>query len=283
MSLPVLIPYFFGGAGGGIVIPPFIDYGSSLRTTLRILYDNQWLRGTASASSTASASLSAALSQNFDRTAVWRSGTSTVDQWIEILLDAFAPVTCVAVANLRRHAGGSVVLQYWNGSAYVSVASLPAQDAGRRTSFAFFAQVAGTPTRWRLYFANTTMVSSYVEVGYVFIGTYFQPSSNVADPVDMQYHDPSIATFGVDGQQTVSVRSQYMVGSWQWELLGDADLLALDAIFQFVGAFTPIFFLLDATRIWTMWYAWLTAPMPRPTGKGINAHYNLGLPWREVR
>lgn len=229
--------------------------------------------------------LPVAAAVNPDRTYVWRSAVETLAQTIDLDLGAPVAVSVVAIANLKLIGSGIVELSHrGNGSTPDAtptlVATLPAQDPDRRLAFAFFPEV--THRHWQLRWTNPTAASDYGEAGYLFLGTYTEPSVNVSVPFDFADADPSIAGMSLDGQETFTARTGFQAGTFRFRDVSEADLIALRAIRRAVGIRAPLVLVLDAAQAWTAWLARFASDLNVGFGE-MAGRYDVAFEWREVR
>lgn len=210
---------------------------------------NQWAdpANTITASSAASA-LPATATQNPDRRYIWRSLSQIDGQWL--LLTAALPIaaTCCAVANLKLQNNGSVKLQSCNdGVTWVDVGTFPAADPVRNLTFLCFA--AQTNAFWRLLFVNGSgAVADYAEVGYAFLGQYFEPTINFDAPMDIQPVDLSVPGVSDSGQKTFTRKSRYDAFACQFSGAPQADADSLQAIYELAQTTVPFFLLVDTSK-----------------------------------
>ena len=235
--------------------------------------------------SSAAAGLPVTAAVNPDRTYVWRSAVNTVVQTIDLDLGAPAAVSVVALANVKLLGTGVVELYHrGNGSSPDAsptfVATLPAQDTDRRLAFAFFAEA--THRHWRLQWTNPTAASDYAEAGYVYLGTYTEPSINVSVPFDFADADPSIAGESLDGQATFTARTVFQAGTFRFQDISEADLAALRSIRRSVGVRTPFVLVLDDAQAWTAWLARFASDLSVGFGE-MAGRYDVAFEWKEVR
>lgn len=255
---------------------------------IRFGYTNRY--GAATTTLTASSSVTALpvnATKNSDRNYAWRSSTSTGAPTIDIDLGSVLEVTCAMLANVTLLAGGAVEL-YHRGDlvapgAAVLVATFPAQDTQRRTTFAYFA--AQSHRHWQLKFTNPGLVSSYAELGYAFLGSYIEPAVNVRVPIGIGRQDPSTVSQSVDGQKGFALRTKFQTGTWTFAAVLEAQRAQLEAMFDAIGVAEPMFVTLDTALAWTCW-------MARISGAGVPVdiepemaigRYGLQVPWEEVR
>ena len=243
---------------------------------------NFWtaLASTLTASS-AAAGLPASYSQHQDRSKVWRSVTGTGAATIDIDLGSSQALTCVAVANVKLVGAGTLTLYTGAslGAETTTVGVLPTQDRDTRTAFLFF---TATGRYWRLKWSNPGAASDYAEVGYVHLGTYFEPAQNVRVPVDIARLDPSVSSESVDGQATFARRTKVFSGAWVFQEVPEAQLDTYRSLWDALGVSGAFFQVLDDGLPWTSWYARLTGQLGVQLSV-LQGRYNTGLAWQEVR
>lgn len=244
---------------------------------------NLWV-ATASAltASSSATGLPVANTQHPDRTKVWRSTTGTGTPTIDIDLGSSQAVTSLIVANVKLVGTGALLLYSGAslGAETTLRATMPAQDRDTRVSFAFFGSASAR--YWRLKWTNPTSASDYAEVGYVHLGTYFEPTQNVSVPADITRIDPSVESVSVDGQQTFARRTKVFRGAWTVVNIPEAQLDTYRALWDALGASGVFFQVLDDALPWTSWYCRIAGSMAVQLGV-LEGRYNVGLPWQEVR
>lgn len=250
---------------------------------IRYLYTNRYPAATLTASS-ASSALPVTASQSPDRSYVFRSGTVAVAVTIDADLGAAYSLSAAAVANVRLFTGG--VLEVYNRGtgatpgAATLLATLPAQDVSRRAAVVFFSAVSVRHVQF--VFTNPTLVSSYVELGYAFLGAAFEPTINVRVPLDTDLIDPSVVAHSVDGQKATTERTRYEVGTHELFYAPAADADGFQAMQTAVGVRVPFFMVLDVTLGWTCWMAYFSTPIKRRFEE-VNGRYTMSYGWEEAR
>ena len=248
---------------------------------IRLHNTDRYGAATLTASSEATA-LPVEASQDVDRSYIWRSLTETGTQEIDIDLGSVLAVTAAAVANVKLV--GTGVLELYErgdggspGSATL-VDTLSTQDGDRRTAYVHFG--SESHRHWQLKWTNPTSASDYAELGFAFLGTYFEPAVNV-NPPRMAESDPSVVRASVDGQRRTAARTRVLSGAWQWTDISAADRDSLAALWTSHGARIPLFATLDTSLDWTTVFHYLTANLEQPF-KPVAGLYDFGLGWREV-
>lgn len=248
---------------------------------------NLWNCSAATVSgSSAVSSLPWSNTQNPERTTIARSSTGTGTANVDIDLGAgYAsfPVTAIAVANVKLIGTGVLKLQERGTAgapgAAVDVVTLPTQDSLRKIAYAFPSSL--TKRHYRLLFTNPTAASDYAELGYVFLGSYFEPTWNYSAPADMKLEDPSEARRSDGGQETRVVRPSYYTGLCEFSDLPDADFDALEAVYARVAGGAPFFQVLDTTRPRMNCLARITDGLGAPISRAI-ARTSPSYHWQET-
>jgi len=252
-------------------------------TRIAFLYNNRYTApATVLVASSAESALPVGASQNEDRSYVWQSATATGTQTIDIDLGAVLPVSAVALANLKL-VGAGVVELYERGDSGSAgsatlVATLPAQHARRRTTFAFFA--SQSHRHWQLKWTNPGSASDYAQLGYAFLGVEVEPPINVRVPAEITRIDPSVGAASVDGQMTYAQRTKYCVGAWDWDTVTEAHKEQIEDMFEAIGASGTHFVVLDTALAWSCYYARLAGEFAAPLGL-VAGRYSPRIGWRE--
>lgn len=221
-----------------------------------------------------------------DRTLVWRSTSTTGDQWVSFDLGAAAAVTVLAIANPKLQTGGTLKLQRSpDNTTWTDVATLPAADVDTKVTFVFFGSISFR--YWRIYFTNVGAVSDYVEVGYAFVGTYFEPANNVVGPLPAPLVDNSVVTKSLAGQRSTTVRPQQSTGTFTWESLTESDRGALQQIFRAQGQGLPSFCVLATAISWTAWLLYFGASSGATVALSrtftiADTFYDVAVDWEEA-
>lgn len=237
---------------------------------------------TALTPSSSATALPASYSQHPDRAKVWRSAQGTGVATMDVDLGSAQDVTALHVANLKLVGAGA--LQLYSGASLGAETTLrgtiTAQDTDTRVGFVHFA--TANARYWRLKFTNPGSANDYAELGYVHLGTYFEPTQNVTVPSDVGLLDPSVESASVDGQATFARRTMFAKGAWAFENIPEAQLTSYRAIWRALGVSGVFFQVLDDTLSWTAWYSRIAGQLGVQMGV-LEGRYNVGLPWQENR
>ncbi len=253
---------------------------------LRFCWDNLYAASaTVLTPTSVSTTLPALASANPDRNYVFRSATIAVAVAIDIDLGSVKAVTSVAVANLLLFSGGGAFELHERGDggspgAETLVATIAAADydSTRKTAFKFFA--SQSHRHWRIKWTNPGAVSAYVEVGFVFLGTYFEPAKPPMPPTS-RIVNPSPVSLAPDGGRAVVTRTMYDEVRIHYPVLSTADRSTFESMYRTNGAGVPVFAVLDTTLSWTCWMAFFANDAARVFLRG--RQYEFGVTLEEAR
>jgi hypothetical protein len=175
----------------------------------------------------------------------WRSTTTTGDQWALFDFGSAQTIKVVAIVGYKRHSGGAIKAEYWNGAAYVTFSTYTIPSANPTGLLTVWNTTGISTSRIRVYFTNTGAVSDYVELGVVVTGTYYEPTFNVIDGFRVTPIDPSLHIAAADGQEETQSRTTYHQMQVSYDYMPDADFDGFRTVFTAIGSRTPILFALD--------------------------------------
>ena len=249
---------------------------------IRLLTTNYWIdtASTVTASSAASG-LPATYTQNFQRTAVWRS-TAEANPWIKVDLGSSRSFSSVAIANFAVVSGtlASLKLQWSSdgSTGWTDIGVIGASDAESLVAAMFFGTLS---KRYVRILATPTSGNIQIEIGFIHLGPYTEPSINITVPQDLQLPDPGIVTRAVDGQRTATARTLRMSGEWSFDNAPEADALALRTIQRALGVRVPHFVVLDSAVSWTAWMLFLNGSY-KQTLADRPGRYHVRMGWEEA-
>lgn len=215
---------------------------------------NLWSAGeTTITGSSEAAALPVALTAQTERGKVWRSLSDIANQWAQADLGSALSVTCCAIANPKLQNAGSLKLQRSSdGSAWTDVDTFPAADVETNVTYLFFDALAYR--YWRVLSVNGNgAIADYAEIGYIYLGTYFEPATNVTTPLNVKREDPSVWSSSPDGQITTTTRTAYASWANQFEAVDESDLTNFRTLFRSVGRRIPFFCVVDQSLTWSAW------------------------------
>ncbi len=218
------------------------------------------------------------------KTKVWRS-TGDANEWVTLDLGSAQDVKSVVILNHNFSAGASVRIQADNDSDYSSLAVDVVMPVVSGCMAAWWAS-AQSYRYWRITIADAANTSGYVEIGRVFIGTYFAPTYDVSS-WSFAPTDPSAMLTSVGGQLSANTKAHYSVRNYQFAYVPDADKTIWDSIFAAVGMASPIFVCEDVYDTGAMKYVHFSSALNfdflfyQPNGDGFA--YDLSFTLQEAR
>jgi hypothetical protein len=181
----------------------------------------------------------------------WRSSTTAGNQNYDIDFGSSKTIQYVALVDAVGHTGGTVKAQYWTGAVWT--------DLGTFT----FSTLTGVGIVWanqsttkiRILFTNSGAVSSFVDIGTVRCGGYFQPTAQIQPGVSLIRTDPSQAARSIDGQEFIQRRSLFSTFNGVFRPMEATDRNTFSTMFETVGRFQPFFYALDHSNMDQCLYA----------------------------
>jgi hypothetical protein len=207
--------------------------------TARLAYDNVVLN--AATLITASGSATGWPVSNLSNSARWlrwRSSTTTGNQNVDFDFVTNKDVTCVVIADVLIHVGGTVKAQQWSGGAWVDIGTFTVPTVNPTGMIALWFASINTQ-KIRVLFTNTGGLNSYVEIGAIFIGTYFQPAISLAPGYGITFVDPSIVGRSTGGQRSSDKRTPYFELRGDFNFEPETDRAAFYALNEACGVHTP--------------------------------------------
>lgn len=250
--------------------------------TIRIPYTNLCIASTVTI--TASSEISTRPDDylaNPARWKKWRSSTSTGDQNVVFDFGSSQTIKAVVLVDWKRHSGGAIKAEYWNGAAWVTFGTYTIPSNNPTKVLAAWNTSGVSTTKIRIYFTNTAVSNDYVELGVVFAGTYFQPTYGITDGFDLHPVDPSEIIAADGGQEQARTVRKYYVFDGQFETMPEADLKSFQVLYDTVGRTTPVVIAIDPDDNDEILYCRLTSEMP--SDQVFTDNWNIHLSAQEAR
>lgn len=185
------------------------------------------------------------------RKKVARSTGSPTDVDLVVDLKSARSFNCAFLIQPKIHVGGSVKIQanatnVWTSPSFDSGA-FPAIDAQRRLTGLYFA--AQNYRYVRVLWVNTGVVSQEVELGYLMLGTYYEPTYNLTDKLSRTPNDPSVINEAYDGEVQVFRKTKFRTVNFFFEAMPLADRNACDTMYDEVGIGRHVIFATDSALL----------------------------------
>lgn len=248
--------------------------------TARFVYANLALSATITASAEVTNRPASYLSSPA-RWKKWRSTTTTGDQNVVFDFGGSQTVQCVALVGWRRHTGGAIRADYWDGSAWQTFGTFTLPSANPTGLVVLWNTTGVSTTKVRIYFTNTAAASDYVELGVAVIGTYYAPTYGIADGCELVRVDPSDVVAAIGGQEQAQTRTKYFEVSGQFGAMPEADKDAVLAMYEANGRTVPLLWAVDPDDVDQILYCRLSAVQAFPHAFGT--HWDLPIAATEVR
>jgi hypothetical protein len=181
---------------------------------------------------------------------VWRSGTSTGDQWVKFDLGSNQSMQVLAAVDATLHSGGTLRAQahatdVWTSPTVNELLTVPATN---HTGVLAAWLSASQSLRWvRFLFSNTGAVNSFVQLGVVYAGPYLEPVRSIATGWTMDLVDPSVSRVAMGGARSVVRRAPWTRITGRFPLQSATARDDLRAQFRTAGLAIPVLFTADPT------------------------------------
>lgn len=210
----------------------------------RFCYVNQVLSATMSASGSATARPVANLN-NSARWKIWRSTTTTGDQYVIADFGSAKTIKVIALVDWVRHSGGAVRADYWDGAAWQTFGTFTLPSFNPTHVVAVWNTTGVSTTKIRIYFTNTGAVSAYVELGALVAGDYYQPTYTIIDGFTIEPVDPSLIVEAVEGREETQARPHYHTCAGVFQTEPEADVDGFRLMFATNGRRLPLLYAVD--------------------------------------
>ncbi len=219
--------------------------------TTRLLWDNETLKsGVTISSSSEATGYQDDYVSNRARWKIWRSATSTSDQWVKYDLGSNKTMKAIFIVNYKYHTGGTIRVQAhatdsWGTPTVNELLTTPSFNPTGVIG-AFFSSQS---LRWvRVFFDQPgTPVNEYVELGLAFAGSYLEPANSVYKRFPVRRVDPSQVIHAIDGQEEVQTRSKFFEFAGEFRYRSETEKDNFATAFDTIGGGLPFFFVVDTT------------------------------------
>jgi len=94
---------------------------------------------------------------------------------------------------------------------------------------------------WRIRIQDSQNSDTYVSVGRIFLGYYFEPTRGFFQPATKQYIDPSVKRYSAGGQVSINQKEKYIQAAYNFGSIHNDDLPYFKHIWDEVGQSKPYF------------------------------------------
>ena len=218
---------------------------------LRILYDmDAWDASTVTHSSEANTDLVAENVLHDHIAKLWRTSGKT-SEWIRFDLGSAKQIKVFSMFSFNLTSSATVTLQAnasdsWGSPSFSQALTIPTDSDGNVLQrIVYF--LDQTYRYWRVTLADSSNADSYLDVGRMAAGIYYEPTRNIGQNFSINMFDPSEGT-RVTGRQTFfRNRNKYRRASVDFSLQDQTQTDKLSTIMQKVGNSRPVVLSIDPT------------------------------------
>lgn len=199
---------------------------------IRFLWENKWTAATITANSAATG-YPATNTQHRWKTYCWRSTDDTAE-WIKVDLTTAQNIKALVINNHNFTGDATLKIQAhadnlnWGGPDLDDTLSI---TTGKVVKFWDDNQ---SYRWWRISIADAANTDTYVKIGHVFLGSYFEPTENYQHRT-VAMIDPSVVKKSSGGQISANEKTHYKTISYTFPSLTAAEVVILKSIFDEVG------------------------------------------------
>ena len=195
------------------------------------MYDNLWDGGTITSSSEEAGFPDTNTQQRW-HTRCWRA-TGDAAEWVKIDLGAAQNITAFVIKNHNFTAGATLKIQgnaadVWAGPT-VDV-TLPITT----DTIVYFWSSNQNFQWWRVSIADGANPDTYVKIGRIFLGSYFEPARTFATHT-VGFIDPSGIKNSTGGQYSANEKTHYKTISYGFIGITEADFASFETVYDEVG------------------------------------------------
>lgn len=196
----------------------------------------------------------------------WRT-TGDTSEWVKFDLGSATAITCVGIFAHNLTSAATVTLQAnasdsWGSPSYSQVLPV-ATDADGVVVPHIVYYLSQNYRWWRVTFADAANTDTYIQVGVIRGGAYYEVSRNYNSALPVQYIDPSEGAVTPGRQDHKRQRSRYRRATLGFTLQDRTQADKLRAIVTKIGTSKPCILGLDATNYPTAesMYCYMRTPL----------------------
>jgi hypothetical protein len=265
------------------------DVSTAMATNARFLYANYlWEAATTVLAPSVGAWLTErplSFLQKPWRKKVARSVTSGSTAGVDIIIDlgSIRSVNSVVLVNPKKYATGAITLSAhasnsWGSPTYGPI-TFPTVNTLRRLTVLYIAQ---SFRYWRIHFTNPGAGNEFVELGTIFIGSYYEPTFNITEQLRIKPEDPSEVVEAYDGEVQGFKKTHYDVVGAFLESMPASDRNTFRNMWMVNGRTSPLVLAVDGDDLNITYYGYLEE-VDFDFAKGTIDDWDIGFNFKEAR
>jgi hypothetical protein len=251
--------------------------------SMRFLYDNDFDDYTPTANSTETG-YSVTNVQDYQLSKRYRA-TDDSTEWVLIDAGTGATVSAdsAAVCSHNFSTAGTFKIQAASNSSELGTTDglldeAIAHSTGIMTEFFD----ATTARFWRFYFEDDTNSDGYLEMGRLYLGTYFSPENEASFDWPLQLVDTSVAKFSITGEVFGDEGNIHRLLTYNFSNIDNDDRKNFATFFEEVKTVKPFVFLYKSTALSSLEALYCVVNDNLAHNHLIEFYYNGTLSLREV-
>jgi len=199
---------------------------------IRFLWENKWTEATITSSSEATG-FPDTNTQHRWQTYCWQTTDDTAE-WIKVDLTTAQNIKALVINNHNFTGAATLKIQAHADDAHWGAPDLDDTLAITDGKVVKFWSSNQSYRWWRISIEDAANPDTYIKIGHVFLGSYFEPAVNYQHRT-VTLTDPSIVKMSTGGQISVNEKTHYKTISYSFPSLTEAEVVTLKSIFDEVG------------------------------------------------
>ena len=196
----------------------------------------------------------------------WRT-TGKASEWIKFDLGAATTLTCVGIFAHNLTANATLTLQAHASDSWGSPTNSQALTLATDADSVVYEQIVFCLSQqfrwWRITFADAGNAASYIQVGRIMAGSFYEFARNYNSNIRRALLDPSESAQTPGRQDYTRTRKRYRQYTLGVRLQTEAQAEKMEAIFRKIGNEKPCVLMADYSNKPTAWsmYGYLKTPL----------------------
>ena len=252
----------------------------------RITYNfDTWDAGTITSSTEANSDLADDNVVNDFVSKPWRTSADT-GEWWKIDLGSAVNITCIGIFGHNLTAGATVTLEAhatdsFGSPTYSQALTIQTNaDSVVRPWIVFY--LNETFRWWRITFEDGSNSDTYIEIGVIKAGAYYEFVRNFADQFGIPWVDPSEGDVVEGRQNNFRSRKRYRRAEIEVPMHNDTQRRKFEAIFEKIGREKPCILGLDPTNFPSEMSMFCYLRTPLQLAHALTNFYNSRFTFSEV-
>jgi len=176
------------------------------------------------------------------------------EEWLKFNLGSAQDIQAFIIKNNNFSSTATVKIQGNSSDAWGSPATTYTFGTIDADIMVYFWTSAQSFQWWRYYINDVDNSAGYIKTGRLFLGSYFSPTAEARRDYSESIIDPSDVLESKGGQVSSNIEEQYRTVKLVFDFASQADLDALETVFESIGIYGNMFVCIDTGSVSTRTY-----------------------------